>query len=128
MPGSVAQRSVPLLAKYIRAPSAVGAPQCCVSWTPLPSTLAVRSQVIAVAGAELNRRLRNARISNIVAKGPSIARHYSSRDETPFADIDLNVRPADFSAALSVCGPRGLSLERCFRLNTPSLAARREVP
>jgi hypothetical protein len=28
-----------------------------------------------------------------------------SRDETPFADIDLNARPADVAAALSVYGP-----------------------
>jgi hypothetical protein len=128
LPGSVAQRSVPLLAEYIRAPSTVGAPQCCVGWTPLLSTLAVRSQFIAATGAELNRRLRNARIPNVLAKGPSIARNYSAAAEIPFADIDLNVRPADFSAALSVCGPRGVSLERRFRLNTPSLAARRKVP
>jgi hypothetical protein len=102
-----------LLAQYIRATSTVGVPPCCVIWTPLLSTLAVLSQVIADAGAERNRRLRNARIPDVVAKGPSIARHYSSRDETPFADIDLNACPADVPAALSVCGPQGLSLEQC---------------
>ena len=100
MPGSVAQRRIPLLAKYIRAASTVGVAPCCVSWTPLLPILAVRSQAIAV-GAELNLRLRNAGIPDVVVKGPSIARYYASRDETPFADIDLNVRPA----ALSVCGP-----------------------
>jgi hypothetical protein len=43
--------------------------------------------------------LHNARTPDVVAKGPSIARHYSSRNETPFVDIDLSVRPADVPAA-----------------------------
>jgi len=71
--------------------------------------LAVRSRVIAAVGAELNCRLRNAGIPDVVAEGPSIARHYSLRYETPFANIDLNVRPADVPAALSFCGPQGPS-------------------
>jgi hypothetical protein len=66
--------------------------------------LAVGSHGIAAAGTELNGRLRNAGTPDVVAKGPSIARHYSSlfvRNETPFTDIDLNVPPAD------ICGPSG---------------------
>lgn len=51
----VAQQPVPLPAKYIRATSAVGPPPSCASWTPLLSTLPVRSQVTAAAGAELKQ-------------------------------------------------------------------------
>ena len=78
MPGSVAQRYVPLPAQYIRAPSTVGAPPCCVSWTPLLSTRAVPSQVIAVAGAEFNRRLRNAGIPDVGSDPGAAPRAYSA--------------------------------------------------
>lgn len=67
--------------------------------------LAVRSRLIAAVGAELNRRLRNAGVPDVVAKSPSIARRCLFRYETPFANIDLNVRPADVPAAVTVCGP-----------------------
>lgn len=96
MPPSVARQPVLLLAKYIRATSTVGAPAMLRQLDSAAFYLAVRSEVIAAAGAELNCRLRNAGIPNVAVRGPSIARHYSSRDETPFADIDLKVRPADF--------------------------------
>ena len=48
---------------------------------------------------------------NIAAKGPSIARHYPSDTETPFANIDVDIRPADVP-----CGAqRWRSLKDCPR-------------
>lgn len=92
LPGSVAQRPVPLLARYIRVPPPQSVPRYAAP-AGLPAFyLAVRSA--AADGVEISRRLRNVGTPDVVAKGLSIARHYSSRDETPFADIDLNVRPA----------------------------------
>jgi putative nucleotidyltransferase-like protein len=47
-------------------------------------------------------RLRAGGVEPLLMKGPAIARHYAERGLRPFADLDLSVRPDQFSMALAI--------------------------
>lgn len=59
----------------------------------------------ALHAQSLNRvvtRLRAGGVEPLLMKGPAIARHYAERALRPFADLDLSVRPDQFSTALAI--------------------------
>jgi hypothetical protein len=59
----------------------------------------------ALHARDLNRvvtRLRAGGVELLLMKGPAIARHYAERGLRPFGDLDLSVRPDQFSTALAL--------------------------
>jgi hypothetical protein len=59
----------------------------------------------ALHARSLNRvvtRLRAGGVEPLLMKGPAVARQYAERGLRPFADLDLSVRPDQFSAALGL--------------------------